>query len=213
MNKLEKSAKKISKELGIEYTDIHQIYNLVKFKRHDGTIYDRFVFQYELQYEVEDDEPEQDEDFEDTDFEEDTEEDIEEDEEDEDEEPDPEDEPEQPEKPSTDHLVTRIPQKIIDEFSSKTTHAGWKVFIFLCRRANFQPKHMHYGMCFCSYSDIAEHTGVSKRYMRNYLNQLEELGLIKFSQTIKKQNGKITTFNVFQINYFKSKEYKNDRSL
>lgn len=100
----------------------------------------------------------------------------------------------------------KLPHFIIDHYSSKSnmSHTSFVIFIYLCRKANYDATSNHYGRCWQTLEQISDVTGISVNNMRKYLNELQGKGLITWKFTrIKEKEGYKTTheFNILHYKY------------
>jgi hypothetical protein len=88
-------------------------------------------------------------------------------------------------------FFSQIPHWLIDQYLPDLTGTETKIFLYLNRRANFDPNGNHFGRCYASYEDIAKNTGVSLTNLNKHLRTLEEQKLIERSKPIrfKKKSG------------------------
>ena len=97
----------------------------------------------------------------------------------------------------------KIPYFIIDQLQQTVSPIAFRVFIYLNRKANFTEKHDHYGMCWVSYQEIHNITGISVDNMRRYLKELRDGGFIKHEQSTQYFGRKHTTTNTFEVCWMK----------
>ena len=98
--------------------------------------------------------------------------------------------------------TVRMPQFITDKYLSLLSGNQFKVFFYLCSKAKFK-QGKNFGKCFPTYEQIAEHAGVGKYQVKDYLVKLKARKLIKHNQiTIRKNDGSIKTINDIEITFF-----------
>jgi len=101
----------------------------------------------------------------------------------------------------------KVPYFIIDQLQTKVKPASFRVFLYLNRKANFNSKHDHFGMCWVNYKEISDVTGVSCDNMRTYIKELKDKGFIKHVQSTQKIGySKFVNTNTFTICWMKNLE-------
>ena len=100
--------------------------------------------------------------------------------------------------------TTRIPQSILDFCLKNLSNSAFKVFMYLNRKANFDPNSEHFGRCWPSREKISEATGVSKNNMSKYLIELEKILLIRRSepQRFRKPDGQWGSSSLITVTWF-----------
>ena len=100
---------------------------------------------------------------------------------------------------------TQIPHWLIDHYLAVLSPTAFKVFMYLNRKANFDPHSNHYLRCWPSRAEIAKIAGVSKTNIDKQLKELEYYGLIKRSSIIpiKKKDGSFGSSVTITISWMK----------
>lgn len=100
---------------------------------------------------------------------------------------------------------TRFPHWLIKTYLKVLSGSALKVFVFLARKANFDPRSNHFGRCWALRKEIAEAAGVSESNLSRQLCELEDLGLIKRSSVNRrlKDDGTWGSTVTITITHFK----------
>jgi DNA-binding MarR family transcriptional regulator len=100
-----------------------------------------------------------------------------------------------------------MPFFIIDNLISKKklSHSAFIIFLYLCRKANFNPSSNHFGRCWVSFKEICEVTGISVSNMRKYILELEKSGMIKCTFSRKHDESGFNTVHEFNIKILNDK--------
>jgi len=97
--------------------------------------------------------------------------------------------------------AVRIPHALVDNALGELSGSAIKVFLYLSRRANFNPRSNHFGRTWLSYAEIRERTGV--RDVASAVQCLRNNGLIELTQTKHSRGGQVRTVNQFQVLYLR----------
>lgn len=102
---------------------------------------------------------------------------------------------------------TRIPHWFIDlklrELRGSGAINALKVFLYLSRRATFDPSSVNHGKCWIDYQTIARRAGIgSTKGVQRGIAKLLDLGWIKLIQNKRRSNFAVVTTNCFVINFF-----------
>ena len=106
---------------------------------------------------------------------------------------------------------TTVPQWLLDGYLSVLSPTALKVFMYLVRKANYNPYSNHFGRCWPSRKQIAEATGVSKTNLSRQLKELEDEGLIRRGETMRfvKPDGSFGSTVTITVTFFgRMKELK-----
>jgi DNA-binding MarR family transcriptional regulator len=105
----------------------------------------------------------------------------------------------------------KVPYWIIDSYLAVLSGTAFKVFVYLVRKANFDPKSHHFGRCWPSRKEIADAAGVSETNLSKQMKELESHGLIKRSknQPFRKHDGTFGSSRLITVTHFgRMKELK-----
>jgi len=99
----------------------------------------------------------------------------------------------------------KLPFFIIDNLMSKKklSHSAFVIFLYLCRKANFNPSSNHFSCCWVNYKEICEVTGISVSNMRKYIVELEKKGMIKYTFLRKHDESGFKTIHEFTVFHIK----------
>lgn len=107
-------------------------------------------------------------------------------------------------------FYSQIPYWIIDSYLAVLSGTAFKVFVYLVRKANFDPKSNHFGRC-SSRKEIADAAGVSETNLSKQMKELESHGLITRckNQPFRKSDGSWGSSRMLTVTHFgRMKELK-----
>lgn len=100
----------------------------------------------------------------------------------------------------------KLPFLLIDNYISKEilSHSAFIIFLYLCRKANFDPHNNHFSRCWINFREINKVTGIKTSNMRKYIVELEKMGLIKCTtKRLYDRKEGFKTSHEFTINHIK----------
>lgn len=97
----------------------------------------------------------------------------------------------------------KIPFFIIDNTMKNVSLSAFKIFIYICRRTNFNTKSNHFSRCWLTMSEISEATGVKVSNMRKYVLELINKGMINCTVFRRNYDTGFKTIHEFTVHHIK----------
>lgn len=95
----------------------------------------------------------------------------------------------------------RIPLFITRAAMRDLTPPEFMILVCIASHANWNPNDAHFGMCWLTYKEISQETGIQQPGRQ--IKELEKKGFIQLEQIRRTKAGEFTTTNCFTVNWFK----------
>jgi hypothetical protein len=99
----------------------------------------------------------------------------------------------------------RVPDWLSEKYFLLFSPSELRIFLYLNKKANRDPKHLNFGRCWASFSEITQATRLKERTIRNAVKKLQKLKLVKrdMRRVTDPATGKFKTINEWTVTWFK----------